>query len=752
VPAQNFTEFSTINGFEKNSFFGTINCTFYPNTTNNPAIEPGSYRVVVPEGFIMLYATDVTADNAAGADFSYNKEMTINWTIEGSGTTTTASYDPTGISPSTSVEQKSLQTFILTWPDNYKVNYLGDEDNSGNVTSGDEDVAASEERNISIYNIYGDDNIYYPVVTSDGTNSVKLQLSEAITEHGTYFLTIPKNKFEVTTAGGSTGKNTEVTYSYSVPLPDVGRPIAYPAEGTYEEFPLMTVDYEGNVVTDENSTATTYPALFVLKMPEGVTLTKMPSAQYPKWCPLDENGNYDKNNYTTAFKFKLNGYTSTEVNAGKSGGAILISDYYGSANDFCPAPGNYALVLPAQCFKTYDGYNAEMAFYFTVTANNNITYTIEPTGEGSVESLKTIKITFPELADGEDINMRAGYYATVSDEYTNYLMDSEIDGNTITFSVFDTEITTEGNWTFSVPTTGFTVGSKAPFISQTYTIADSNAVVYEITPSNSESVTSIEYFDINFPAFTSLTVSSQNNIGTLQYGNETYTLSAGQPNEGSASVRVSVEGDAPLTAEGNYLLNINAGAFLLSNGESNVSSPAISVLYVVEAEKTFAEVARPEIDPAEGEVSEFTSFNLTVEKAVTVGSNKVADLYICNDDNSLRSVVANFLASAGENGNTVKLTNMGGEGMALNLTDGKYALVTPEGMFTVDGLPSESYTYAYTLKADTGVATIALDATEGYTIYTTTGICLANKGGVEAVNALNAGLYIINGKKVIVRK
>ncbi|MDE5774354.1 MAG: hypothetical protein K2H86_07865 [Muribaculaceae bacterium] len=67
--------------------------------------------------------------------------------------------------------------------------------------------------------------------------------------------------------------------------------------------------------------------------------------------------------------------------------------------------------------------------------------------------------------------------------------------------------------------------------------------------------------------------------------------------------------------------------------------------------------------------------------------------------------------------------------------------------------PAEDIVVTYIVKTDlTGVALIGIEAADSYNVYTLDGKAVLLNANVDAVVELAAGVYIINGKKVIIRK
>ena len=90
------------------------------------------------------------------------------------------------------------------------------------------------------------------------------------------------------------------------------------------------------------------------------------------------------------------------------------------------------------------------------------------------------------------------------------------------------------------------------------------------------------------------------------------------------------------------------------------------------------------------------------------------------------------------------------------LGNGTYILEIPTGYFIDrNGNSVEGITLKYTVKNDSGLPAgiediIADDATN-WTVYNITGVKVLDTDNAEDLNNLHKGIYIINGKKVLVK-
>ncbi|MDE5773742.1 MAG: hypothetical protein K2H86_04720 [Muribaculaceae bacterium] len=82
---------------------------------------------------------------------------------------------------------------------------------------------------------------------------------------------------------------------------------------------------------------------------------------------------------------------------------------------------------------------------------------------------------------------------------------------------------------------------------------------------------------------------------------------------------------------------------------------------------------------------------------------------------------------------------------------GQYTLIFPQKTFYLDGEPMAEAKFVFHYSVDT-TKVAAIDAAESYTVYTIDGRMVYAGDDVNALSALEAGVYIINGKKVLLTK
>ena len=211
--------------------------------------------------------------------------------------------------------------------------------------------------------------------------------------------------------------------------------------------------------------------------------------------------------------------------------------------------------------------------------------------------------------------------------------------------------------------------------------------------------------------------------------------------------------------DGRYSLTIPAGIINITTPDGTVVNDQEIFTFTLKAQEAFV-LPAPTITPAEGTFGDLKEVVITWP-AVLGG----LDLLNKNQD-STSEVTATFngLAFAGfETSFTWSSENAmtdGADGDQFvitfgdDLSAGTYSINIPEGFINVSDIekgtyPSQLITLIYTIDGELSVETITDDGS--VTIYDLNGVKVADKVDKSTVNNLPKGIYIVNGKKVVVK-
>ena len=412
-------------------------------------------------------------------------------------------------------------------------------------------------------------------------------------------------------------------------------------------------------------------------------------------------------------------------------------------------PGEYTVVLEDSTFNMGEGYTVttneekvEMKYNVVAAPQPVLSATPNPANESKVESINVITLTFDEevYADEVDIDI------TNRTDYTIYHAVLQINPKNRTYGEIrvDNEITAEGTYTIVIPEGSF--GDKTWFDNDMQTgRTNENIILYYTvggtTPGGGTSDWKTDPADGS-------TVTS---IKTIHVWNLTVTEMGG----GSGKVTVKRDGvelekiaDASwgtdwneliittskeYTEDGVYTFEVPEGFFLDGSGNA---LPAVTFTYTIgNGGGDEPGTSDWKTDPADGStvtsIKTIHVWNLTVTE-MACSSGKVT---VKKDGVELEKI-ANALY--GEDLNEV-IINTSKE----YTEDGVYTFEVPEGFFIdQNGNALPAVTFTYYIGEGSGISNITVDS-ENAAVYTIDGV---------KTNINRNGLYIINGKKVSVKK
>lgn len=333
------------------------------------------------------------------------------------------------------------------------------------------------------------------------------------------------------------------------------------------------------------------------------------------------------------------------------------------------------------------------------------------------------------------------------DSYGEFI--AEVANNQVILSLFN-PITLAGEYEVIIPE-GYLLLNGEPCPEQRfpgYTIAKKD-IPQEIvvTPPAGTQINTLEVATIFWRGYDSVFIDQVNmDYDTtkvyFEFGNQQYPA--------TANIEVTDEGtiytftpQQAFTGEGRLRLNIPADQILI-DGEN--PSRAISYYWNLAP----AEGGSLDIQPAPGKVKELGDFIIELPEAETIarGSGTVYDITLYRWDNDYEgyAILANYSARISQANKTITLT--AGETFTVA---GKYRLTIPNAYFMVDGkvIPQQNFDY----EVD-GTGSVAGISTEDgrYTVVTLDGKVVIENGDKDALNELENGIYVINGKKVVNKK
>ncbi len=224
---------------------------------------------------------------------------------------------------------------------------------------------------------------------------------------------------------------------------------------------------------------------------------------------------------------------------------------------------------------------------------------------------------------------------------------------------------------------------------------------------------------------------------------------------------LSVEGNSvvielsdSIKTDGVYTVDIAEGAIgdeAYSTSEYQSGSCNAATTYYYQVSNEVAPSQDVTIDPQEGNVTSLKHFVLTWDNESSVGDNdKSTDrIQLFDKDGNEVTYAGNADIIVGEDWNQMEF-DLKDEVTA----DGTYTLSIPAGRFLLGDMgdrESEAMTFEYTITGASGIGTLFSDDTARYNVYNVSGVLVMSTTKKSELNKLGKGLYIINGKKIIVK-
>lgn len=287
---------------------------------------------------------------------------------------------------------------------------------------------------------------------------------------------------------------------------------------------------------------------------------------------------------------------------------------------------------------------------------------------------------------------------------------------------------------------------------------DKNFKDFTITPSNNSELTELSTIEI----------SSDNYSVSLNPDMTDAVINVDQRTVGSVATipydAITIENSValitlpePLTATADYVVKIPEGLFIFTSSSATYKLPATTLTYSVKPDTPFPAL---NIVPEAGNIESLSSFSIFIDSLVptfktdmyykpimgtlTLPGGEVVDVdpqnftFILEDPDNFWSPII-------------------GENYDLGTTyteEGNYVLYIPAHIFFLednDTLENPDWTVIWNIGNTTGVANV-FDNTDCFNVYDINGRSIFLNGTPDDLNRLPAGIYIINGKKVMIRK
>ena len=403
-------------------------------------------------------------------------------------------------------------------------------------------------------------------------------------------------------------------------------------------------------------------------------------------------------------------------------------------------PGSYTLTVPAGFFLINGAECGASVLDYTIEAA--FSYEFTPAAGSYVESLDEIFFDGP-IDDTLAIDASKLTLGNGSQSYT--LTASQETAFSVRLVPEESFPGTPGEWTLTIPS-GAVSYNGTPYVKTiraSWVIKDESAETLPapvITPNPDYEVTStavLKNITLRYPEGTHLKAGEEGTyVVTLSHGEEwplLYEVSA----INGATVTLTTVADLSGLTDGEYILSVGKGSLLINGYES----PEYTCTYHFTAPTE--DTPDYYFDPSNGavvtEISEICLYLNGGTADIHYGGEKSLPTL----SNGTESRVLGFVSR--------------GEGVCLFFTTpltepGEWTLTIPAGSVYFDNVPyEETITATWIIPgATSGVDGVEADGT--FTVFTLDGRVLLLNAGAEALSGLDSGLYIINGKKVLLRK
>ena len=414
---------------------------------------------------------------------------------------------------------------------------------------------------------------------------------------------------------------------------------------------------------------------------------------------------------------------------------------------------NFGVIVNKEFLKTNGKYGRTMTgttISFTVSSQyENYPFAASPLVGYTVNELSVIECTTKPGVDQNTMAIsptrRDDRFAYVLDASNNKVTDCKIKDIVDGFSInLENAITTPGEYTVVLEDStfnmgeGYTVTTNEEKVEMKYNVVAAPQPVLSATPNpaNESKVESINVITLTFDEEVYADEVDIDILNRTDYTVYHAVLQINPKNRTYGEIRV----DNEITAEGTYTIVIPEGSFgdktwFDNDMQTGRTNENIILYYTIGGTTPGGGTSDWKTDPADGStvtsIKTIHVWNLTVTE-MGGGSGKVT---VKRDGVELEKIAD---ASWGTDWNELIITTS-----KEYTEDGVYTFEVPEGFF-LDGsgnaLPAVTFTYY--IGAGSGISNITVDS-ENAAVYTIDGV---------KTNINRNGLYIINGKKVSVKK
>lgn len=213
--------------------------------------------------------------------------------------------------------------------------------------------------------------------------------------------------------------------------------------------------------------------------------------------------------------------------------------------------------------------------------------------------------------------------------------------------------------------------------------------------------------------------------------------------------RVEFSVSPAITEEGEYTLYIPANYFIVGDQFDVHGNAAAEIEYTIGGSVTPGDGVELTVSPAAGEVSAISRIDFLAPGIEDAFIEYESTIAITDEDGAVVYSITGVEIDA--YAFDMMTWTFNGYYIEPGITEpGVYTLSVPAGMFIFGDDLSAALTAVYTIKT-TSVSSVMVETAAEYDVYTISGVHVLSTADAADLSTLRPGLYIINGKKVLVK-
>ncbi len=282
--------------------------------------------------------------------------------------------------------------------------------------------------------------------------------------------------------------------------------------------------------------------------------------------------------------------------------------------------------------------------------------------------------------------------------------------------------------------------------------AEFNKPAFTVTPESEATLEKIDVITFSYDGAINLSYAISDKIKIMTNGGRTLLYELGfddvkRPEGYEGTDKLCIVLDNPITEVGNYIIDVPSGFFNLGEQFEGGSNRATTIYYEIAAPHEGLAITA---NPAAGNVTEIPErIEFTATELSMLAYNSDMEPTLTDAAGNTYKVYFDYPTDWSK-WNAVDVVLEKGAITA----EGTYTLTIPAGALfnDSDGNYSnlEDIVITYIIGSETGIDNIVANAGGKVDVYTINGVSVLRNADAAAVKALKKGLYIINGKKVVI--